>query len=617
VTELHTPDLDLKLSQVSVVGRNGDRHMAARPDLSDLLSQYPPRPRPASWEATTASRGRVLARLLASPFAFHHVKYQDSARRGLCRVLDWLQSQPGGSWQDRWIASGAEQHADWRSLPVRNTEIVPGPDDASRNKADECSTGLTLLICADVIRPNLEWLLVTPAPKNLAGAMARTRDAAAFAELTAVCHTLAAGQTTRTIALARIAMIMAAKGGLVEDITVGDCLEIVQASAATCRRVEKGREFRSTFFYQLLRSRGAFPDTAPSTTRAFNVGGQLSVEEMIDRYGIECRPVRDLLIDYLREFLVCSDYSTMLNLSYVLGKLFWRDLELHCPGIDSLQLPAEVASAWKQRMRTKTTRTTTGDGEVTETHAPRISAVQHLGTVRSFYLDIAQWAADDPARWGPWVAVCPIRDGELNRKKQATGRKSRMDQRTRERLPVLPALAAGAEAERSATAQRLQAARAARPGEQFTAAGQTLTRPVLARGQGSRIWGEDPATGKRRDLEAEERRAFGTWAAEETLRLTGIRIEELTELSHHSLIQYRLPATGELVPLLQIAPSKTPNGCWSSPRNSPTCSARSSPGSANPTAASPSSPPTTTTKRPGTRRCRCCSSGGPASRTGH
>ena len=43
----------------------------------------------------------------------------------------------------------------------------------------------------------------------------------------------------------------------------------------------------------------------------------------------------------------------------------------------------------------------------------------------------------------------------------------------------------------------------------------------------------------------------------EVLRHTGIRIEELTELSHHSLIQYRLPATGELIPLLQIAPSKT------------------------------------------------------------
>jgi len=37
----------------------------------------------------------------------------------------------------------------------------------------------------------------------------------------------------------------------------------------------------------------------------------------------------------------------------------------------------------------------------------------------------------------------------------------------------------------------------------------------------------------------------------------GIRAEELTELSHHSLIQYRLPATGELIPLLHITPSKT------------------------------------------------------------
>ena len=36
----------------------------------------------------------------------------------------------------------------------------------------------------------------------------------------------------------------------------------------------------------------------------------------------------------------------------------------------------------------------------------------------------------------------------------------------------------------------------------------------------------------------------------------GIRIEELMELSHHSLVQYRLPSTGELVPLLHIAPSK-------------------------------------------------------------
>src|SRR5206468_7154281 len=73
-----------------------------------------------------------------------------------------------------------------------------------------------------------------------------------------------------------------------------------------------------------------------------------------------------------------------------------------------------------------------------------------------------------------------------------------------------------------------------------------------------RIWVENPGgDGNRRDLTGEEDRAFWTWAAVETLRHTGIRVEELTELSHHSLIQYTLPGTGELVPLLQIAPSKS------------------------------------------------------------
>jgi hypothetical protein len=56
----------------------------------------------------------------------------------------------------------------------------------------------------------------------------------------------------------------------------------------------------------------------------------------------------------------------------------------------------------------------------------------------------------------------------------------------------------------------------------------------------SRIPAEAPTTGKRRDLTFEENRGFWTWEMIEVLRHTGI--EELTELSHHSLIQYRLLA---------------------------------------------------------------------------
>jgi hypothetical protein len=132
-----------------------------------------------------------------------------------------------------------------------------------------------------------------------------------------------------------------------------------------------------------------------------------------------------------------------------------------------------------------------------------------------------------------------------------------MDARTRERLPVLPVLVRCAARQHADAAALLQAARAAGPGDVITAAGQVLARTATARTT-SGIWAEDLATGKRRNLTTEEDRAFWAWAAIEVLRATGVpRAEELVQLSHHSLVQYRLPGTGELVPLLQIAPSKT------------------------------------------------------------
>ena len=187
----------------------------------------------------------------------------------------------------------------------------------------------------------------------------------------------------------------------------------------------------------------------------------------------------------------------------------------------------------------------------------RLNGRSVLTAVRAFYLDIAEWADDDPARWGPHAVRCPVSASDASHKKDRSQRKSRMDQRTRERLPVLPALTAWADAERTAAAQRLQAAASTTAGAPFTAGGQTLRRAMMKTETTGRIWAEDPATGKRRDLAFEEHRGFWCWAMIEVLRHTGIRIEELTELSHHSLIQYRLPATGELIPLLQITPSKT------------------------------------------------------------
>ncbi len=509
---------------------------------------------PAAWPATEQPRGQVAAALSAEPFAAGGAHLQQDRRRGLARVLDWLEQQPGQTWQDRWVASAADAEGNiaWRQLPARwLASAGRGPNDPEHASLT-LGRGILLLVCGDVIRPSLSWLLAPGTPKNLLTEIARTRDPERFAALESLGRAGAANTHTTRLALRRVATVLAAKGGTISDITIGDCLELLRIADD----LQSSAGATSPYFYQLLRTAGVFGGTAPAV-RALKTQGQLGCEQLVDRYGIACRPVRDLLVDYLRERQPAVDYATLHKLSYTLGRLFWRDLELHHPGIDSLRLAPEVATAWKQRITTKTTRATAADGQVIEVPAARVNALEHMVTVRAFYLDITQWAADDPARWGPWVAPCPVRDVEASRSKKNSHRKSRMDQRTRERIPVLPVLVATVDAGRTATAERLQAARAAEPGALFTAGGQTLRRSKAPHASVGKIWAEDPDTGRRRDLTLEEHQAFWTWAAVEVLRHTGIRIEELTEISHHSLVQYKLPATGELIPLLHIAPSKT------------------------------------------------------------
>ena len=59
------------------------------------------------------------------------------------------------------------------------------------------------------------------------------------------------------------------------------------------------------------------------------------------------------------------------------------------------------------------------------------------------------------------------------------------------------ALAAAVDAARAKTAEVLLAAQATAPGQEFTAAGQTLRRPVMTRhGTSAKVWAEDPAAGR-------------------------------------------------------------------------------------------------------------------------
>jgi hypothetical protein len=103
-------------------------------------------------------------------------------------------------------------------------------------------------------------------------------------------------------------------------------------------------------------------------------------------------------VDYLRERQPAIDYGSLEQLARRLG-MFWADLERHHPGIDSLHLSAHVADGWKQRLRTKPKTITSADGSKTVIEVERICYREFLTAVRAFYLDLAQWAIDDPARW--------------------------------------------------------------------------------------------------------------------------------------------------------------------------------------------------------------------------
>ncbi|HUK73229.1 MAG TPA: hypothetical protein VLW50_31525 [Streptosporangiaceae bacterium] len=259
--------------------------------------------------------------------------------------------------------------------------------------------------------------------------------------------------------------------------------------------------------------------------------GQLTVEELVGRYRLQCKPVRDLLVDYLWEGQPVLDYASLDSISSSLAGLFWARIEALSSGIATLRLPPEVARAWKEDLLTIKRSVTGPDGQKTVATRPRINAKDELIRVRALYLDIAQRATEEPGRWAQWAVPSPVSDAEINWARERRRRKARMDQRTRERLPVLPVLTRTAAGRKNATARRLQAAMSAPPGEIIEGTGGILRRAVAPKANGRHVWAEDAATGKRRNLCYEEEEAFRAFAVIEVLRLTGIRCEERSRAS--------------------------------------------------------------------------------------
>ena len=103
---------------------------------------------------------------------------------------------------------------------------------------------------------------------------------------------------------------------MLADITVGDVLELMDREAEYFACPARDHKV----FYRMLRELGIFGDEAPERLRAFRTAGQLTPDELVDRYQLQCRPVRDLLVDYLRERQPAMDYTSLKMLAYYLAQ---------------------------------------------------------------------------------------------------------------------------------------------------------------------------------------------------------------------------------------------------------------------------------------------------------
>ena len=501
--------------------------------------------RPATWAETRQTRDEVLARAAELDVAGPRERERRLKSVGL--VLDWLERLPGETWQQRWLASGADAAGErWVDGVGELSGLANGRDGRA-----QLTGGVTRLLMLGVVRPSYYWLYRWHSP-ILVRLLRDRRDPEGFARLDPLCERMPRfTPLDRRFAYGQLLRILLHNGGCLADITLPDCVEAYRAMVGYTHR-------QHSSWYVLLREAGILPADSPPTVYAASRRGQLSVEELVDGYGVTCGPVRDLLVDYLLERRPSLDYTSLRQLATKLVLLFWRDLELHEPGISSLHLAEPVARAWKERLH----RVQHGNhriGEVRQERHPILLAV------RSFYADLNQWALEDPGRWGRWAAPNPIMAQDLaDHQKHIRRQHARMHQRTRELAAVLPALVATAVARRRLAAEALGTTAQASIGETVVVDGRRLVRVSIAtdpaRGGTGRpgvVYAEDPETRRRHNLTLAEANAFWAWAVVEVLRHTGARLEEMLEITHRSFVAYTLPSTGEVIPLLQITPSKT------------------------------------------------------------
>ena len=498
-----------------------------------VLPPDPPPPSPREEEKpivspwATASAADVLAA------ATSYTGSGDKRIRGARLILTHLATLPGDTWLDRWLLVDAQSSRGgaWHHL------VVPDIRKDDCYLGEILTSGLATLMVLDVVRPTHAWL-----NQRKCGVTRRVlehRDPEGMAQFRAALEGRPIRPNEVNLMEVQLGKVALHTGKTVRQISADDLLRL-QSSWASRGHGASGMLRSLELNWRVLKELGWIHHDQVALPRYCQRKERMTITEMVDFYGIT-GPVREVFIEYFKQRSASADYSTLRNNANRLLNNFWADIVKHHPEQTSFALTREMSAAWKARVRTK------ANGE------PRIGFYRNIYLVRAFYLDMAQWALHD-SYWAQWVAPCPVTRAEVTgygklRRKQI----ARLHHRTLQLAPTLPQLVRQATLDRRETRRRLDDALTAGVGNTVELDGQTWT--VTQAGPHSPIRIRSGET--TRNLSREEDVGFWTWAIIETLRHTGIRCEELLELTHLSIVPYTVPGTGEEIALLHIAPSKT------------------------------------------------------------
>lgn len=463
--------------------------------------------------------------------------------RGARDLLHHLTEFSGDTWQDRWQASGFNE--------AKHPVAVLGSTPRDRS---QIGVGAACLFCLRVIQPSLEAFR-SNAFLYYGKRFLAVQNDPLLEKFWAQVQSTPVNPIHHGTALFDVAVALTTQGIALVDLTPKAMLHY----AWECRRQGlalgargAGSRFAGHLAWQVLHAMGHFPPQGPATLKAALVAGRLSVQEMVDRYRIRNASVRQVLIAYLQRRQAELDYASLDNLSRHLASHFWSAIEELAPDQADFRVDPELYRRWRDYVAVR------ADGKGRREFEPILRAI------RAFYADLQAWAPAEPEQWAVWVAPCPVANVDVRgfgvRKRR---RKERMDDRTRQRQPLLTTLVEHMEARYEHLHQLLERASTASEGDIIILDGRTYQRlwsradqRRIRLGGSANVRVRGRATGKHINLTTSEDAAFFEWAIVEVLRHTGVRIEEALELTHLSIRQYQRP-NGEIVGLLVIAPSKS------------------------------------------------------------